>query len=33
MRCPICEKYIGWEWLEDEYIEPNECDHQAIQTR
>lgn len=23
MRCPTCEKHIGWDWLEDECIEPN----------
>ena len=30
MRCPTCEKHIGWDWLEDECIEPNEafnCPH------
>ncbi len=30
MRCPTCEKQIGWDWLEDECIEPNEefeCPH------
>ncbi len=21
MKCPTCEKYIGWDWLEDECIE------------
>lgn len=24
MRCPTCEKQIGWDWLEDECIDPNE---------
>lgn len=30
MSCPTCEKQIGWDWLEDECIEPNEefeCPH------
>ena len=30
MKCPTCEKYIGWDWLKDECIEPNEtfdCPH------
>ncbi|MFC1234423.1 hypothetical protein [Vibrio sp. F74] len=30
MHCPTCEKHIGWEWLEEESIEPNEefeCPH------
>lgn len=24
MNCPSCEEHIGWEWVEDEAIEPNE---------
>ncbi|EOV0144160.1 hypothetical protein ACOIXN_001492 [Vibrio vulnificus] len=30
MRCPTCEKQIGWDRLEDECIDPNEefeCPH------
>lgn len=30
MHCPSCEKHLGWDWIEDEYIEPNEefeCPH------
>lgn len=24
MDCPSCEEHIGWEWVEEEAIEPNE---------
>lgn len=24
MQCPKCENHFGWEWIEDEHIEPNE---------
>ncbi|EGU39918.1 MULTISPECIES: hypothetical protein [Vibrio] len=24
MDCPACEEHIGWEWVEEEAIEPNE---------
>ncbi|MCE7626418.1 hypothetical protein LZT04_01045 [Vibrio fluvialis] len=24
MQCPECENHFGWEWIEDEGIEPNE---------
>ena len=30
MKCPTCEKFIAFYWLETEYIEPNEkfnCPH------
>ncbi|MDN3696533.1 hypothetical protein QWY97_04105 [Vibrio cortegadensis] len=24
MQCPECENHFGWDWIEDECIEPNE---------
>ena len=30
MQCPNCEKFIGWDWLQEEEIEGNdefECPH------
>ena len=24
MHCTSCEKHLGWDWLEDECIDPNE---------
>jgi DNA-directed RNA polymerase subunit RPC12/RpoP len=24
MKCPSCEEHVGWDWIEDEAIEPNE---------
>ncbi|MEZ9106415.1 hypothetical protein AB4561_13805 [Vibrio sp. 10N.222.55.A3] len=24
MQCPECEDHLGWDWIEDECIEPNE---------
>ncbi len=24
MKCPACEEQIGWDWVEEEGIEPNE---------
>lgn len=24
MQCPECEEQSGWDWIEDECIEPNE---------
>ncbi|MDH5896799.1 hypothetical protein [Vibrio splendidus] len=24
MECPACEEHIGWEWVEEAAIEPNE---------
>ncbi|MEZ9763920.1 hypothetical protein [Vibrio lentus] len=23
MQCPECENHLGWDWIEDECIEPN----------
>ncbi|QFI36323.1 hypothetical protein FR932_00080 (plasmid) [Moritella marina ATCC 15381] len=36
MKCPTCEEHIGWDWVEDECIEPNlafECPHCDEQLR